>query len=138
MKIKKVEIRDYKAFYGLNEFNVEGKNLFIYGENGSGKSSFYYALKDFFQSSVEQIDLSSLRNYTLDDGDSDCSIKVEFDGQIQKILTEGTKDTEIASIRDTNRLKSFLTYKHLLSVHNVKVDDEINVFELIVNGVMKH
>ena len=48
MRIKKIEIKDYKAFYGKNEFNVDGKNLFIYGENGSGKSSFYYALKDFF------------------------------------------------------------------------------------------
>jgi len=48
MRIKKVETRDYKVFYGLNEFNVEGKDLFIYGENGSGKSSFYYALKGFF------------------------------------------------------------------------------------------
>ena len=46
MKIKKIEIKDYKAFYGLNEFNVDGKNLFIYGENGSGKNSFYYAMKD--------------------------------------------------------------------------------------------
>jgi predicted ATP-dependent endonuclease of OLD family len=44
MKIKKVEIRDYKVFYGLNEFNVEGKNLFIYGENRSGKSTIYRAL----------------------------------------------------------------------------------------------
>lgn len=25
MKIKKVEIKDYKAFYGKNEFNVDGK-----------------------------------------------------------------------------------------------------------------
>ena len=40
MRIKKIEIKDYKAFYGKNEFNVDGKNLFIYGENGSGKSSF--------------------------------------------------------------------------------------------------
>lgn len=138
MRIQKVIINKYKAFTKEEVIPIEGKNVFIYGENGSGKSSFYYALKDFFQSSVEPIDLSLLRNYTLDDGDSDCSIKVEFEGQIQKIITEGTKDTEIASIRDANRLKSFLTYKHLLSVHNVKVDDEINVFELIVNGVMKH
>jgi predicted ATPase len=55
MKIKKIEIKDYKAFYGKNKFNVDGKNLFIYGENGSGKSSFYYALKDFFQSSTETL-----------------------------------------------------------------------------------
>lgn len=55
MKIQKVEIKDYKAFYGKHEINVAGKNLFVYGENGSGKSSFYYALKDFFQSSNEAI-----------------------------------------------------------------------------------
>jgi predicted ATPase len=58
MKIQKVEIKDYKAFYGKHEINVAGKNLFVYGENGSGKSSFYYALKDFFQSSNEAIDPS--------------------------------------------------------------------------------
>lgn len=26
MKIKKIEIRDYKAFYGTKKINVEGKN----------------------------------------------------------------------------------------------------------------
>ena len=28
-----------------------GENVLIYGENGSGKSSIYNALKDFFESS---------------------------------------------------------------------------------------
>ena len=55
MKIKVIEINNYKAFYGKQKINVGGKNLFIYGENGSGKSSLYYALKDFFQSSIEDI-----------------------------------------------------------------------------------
>lgn len=41
MKIKKIVIGDYIAFYGIREINVEGKNLFVYGENGSGKSSLY-------------------------------------------------------------------------------------------------
>lgn len=65
MKIKKVEIKDYKAFYGVNEFNIEGQNLFIYGENGSGKSSFYYALKDFFQSSSETLNYDETENIFL-------------------------------------------------------------------------
>jgi AAA15 family ATPase/GTPase len=55
MKIMTIQIKNYKAFYGEHEFNVDGKNLFVYGENGSGKSSLYYALKDFFQSVVETI-----------------------------------------------------------------------------------
>ena len=65
MKIQKVEIKNYKAFYGKYEINVAGKNLFVYGENGSGKNSFYYALKDFFQSSNEQISYDETENIFL-------------------------------------------------------------------------
>lgn len=65
MKIKTIEISGYKAFYGPETFNVDGKNLFIYGENGSGKSSFYYALKDFFQSSNETINFDDVENIFL-------------------------------------------------------------------------
>ncbi len=39
MKIHTIEITDYKAFLGTYKFNVGGKNLFICGENGSGKRS---------------------------------------------------------------------------------------------------
>jgi predicted ATP-binding protein involved in virulence len=39
MKIDRIEIVNYKAFIGTHEILVKGKNLFIYGENGSGKSS---------------------------------------------------------------------------------------------------
>ncbi|MBC2744851.1 MAG: AAA family ATPase [Desulfosarcina sp.] len=102
MRIQTIEITNYKAFFGTHKINVGGKNLFVYGENGSGKSSLYYALKDFFQSSVEEIDLN---------------------------------DT---SIRDGNCLKSFLTYKHLLAVHHLKKDDSINLFDLLVTGVLQH
>ena len=49
MRIQAIEITNYKAFLGPHKFNVSGKNLFIYGENGSGKSSLYYALKDLKQ-----------------------------------------------------------------------------------------
>ncbi|MEA3544534.1 MAG: AAA family ATPase [Thermodesulfobacteriota bacterium] len=62
MKIQTIEITNYKAFLGTHKINVCGKNLFIYGENGSGKSSLYYALKDFFQSSIEDINLNELEN----------------------------------------------------------------------------
>lgn len=138
MKIQKITINKYKAFTKEETILIGGSNVFIYGENGSGKSSFYYALKDFFQSSVENVQMADLRNFTLTDGGTDCSIRVEFDGTITRTLNETTKDTNTTEIIDANRLKSFLTYKHLLGVHNVKISDKINVFELIVNGVLKH
>jgi ABC-type phosphate/phosphonate transport system ATPase subunit len=138
MKIQSITINKYKAFTKEEKIPVGGSNVFIYGENGSGKSSFYYALKDFFQSSVETVKMAELRNFNLSDGGTDCSIKVEFDGDIVKTLNETAKDTNTTQIIDANRLKSFLTYKHLLGVHNVKNSDKIDVFDLVVNGVLKH
>jgi hypothetical protein len=149
MKIKKVEIKDYKAFYGLNEFNVDGQNLFIYGENGSGKSSFYYALKDFFQSSTETLSYDETENIFLTKAQKGKGfIKVTFNPDRSGAATDQTytvkktsKDTYTAgdtSIRDAIKLKSFLTYKHLLGIHNIKKEKEIDLFELLVKGVLKH
>jgi energy-coupling factor transporter ATP-binding protein EcfA2 len=149
MKIKKVEIRDYKAFYGLNEFNVEGKNLFIYGENGSGKSSFYYALKDFFQSSTETLVYDETENIFLTKaqkgkGFIEVTFNPDKDGSAtdkKYTVKKSSKNTYVTgdtSIRDAIKLKSFLTYKHLLSIHHIKKEKEIDLFELLVKGVLKH
>jgi AAA15 family ATPase/GTPase len=149
MKIKKVEIKDYKAFYGKNEFNVDGKNLFIYGENGSGKSSFYYALKDFFQSSTETLSYDETENIFLTKAQKGKGyIEVTFNPDKDGTATDkkytvkkSSKNTYTAgdtSIRDAIKLKSFLTYKHLLGIHYIKKGNEIDLFDLLVKGVLKH
>ncbi|MBN3520720.1 AAA family ATPase [Algoriphagus lutimaris] len=149
MRIKKVEIKDYKAFYGKNEFSVDGKNLFIYGENGSGKSSFYYALKDFFQSSTEVLNYNETENIFLTKaqkgkGYIEVTFNPDKDGTASDkkyFLKKSSKNTYVAgdtSIRDAIKLKSFLTYKHLLGIHSIKKDKEIDLFDLLVKGVLKH
>ena len=149
MKIQSIQITNYKAFLGKYEINVGGKNLFIYGENGSGKSSLYYALKDFFQSSIENIDLNELENiFVSKDKKGKTSIKVQFttnDKGRRKtsnyVCSSSRNDTREAgdtTIRDANKLKSFLTYKHLLDIHHLKKHNSINLFDLLVKGVLKH
>ncbi|MBA1446016.1 MAG: ATP-binding protein [Chromatiales bacterium] len=149
MRIQTIEITNYKAFLGTHKINVGGKNLFIYGENGSGKSSLYYALKDFFQSSIENIDLNELENvFVAEKKKGKTAIKVVFkpNSQSQNKLQayhfntkkNDTRATADTSIRDGNKLKSFLTYKHLLAIHNLKKDETINLFDLLVRGVLKH
>ena len=49
--ITQIEIEGFKAF--PKNFKLDlgtGKNLLLYGENGSGKSSLYYALHALLQS----------------------------------------------------------------------------------------
>lgn len=145
MKIKTIEITNYKAFYGTHKINVGGKNLFIYGENGSGKSSLYYALKDFFQSSMEPINLDQVENIFIADTEKGkCAITVTFNPNgagrksDQTFTFSATSTNPDVPLRDANKLKSFLTYKHLLDIHHIKKDQEINLFDLLVRGVLKH
>lgn len=149
MKIQNIELKNYKAFKGEHSLKTNGKNIFIYGENGSGKSSIYYALKDFFQSSIEGIDMEAVDNIFLDEDEKgDNFIKVKFKPdkngnnrtETYELTATGknTDNSSDTSIRDANTLKSFLTYKHLLDIHHIKKDGEINLFDLLVKGVLKH
>jgi hypothetical protein len=49
-RIKSFTLCDFRAFAGPEPvtFNLDGKNLLIYGENGAGKSSVFHALDEFF------------------------------------------------------------------------------------------
>ena len=56
MKITNIEIKNFRAFPKPYQIKLDnaGKSLLVYGENGSGKSSLYLALKYFFESSVNE------------------------------------------------------------------------------------
>jgi ABC-type multidrug transport system ATPase subunit len=48
-RLHKIEIRNFKAFRDFT-FDLAGRHLLVYGANGSGKSSLYWALYTFLQS----------------------------------------------------------------------------------------
>lgn len=59
-KIKNIKLNNFKFFFGEQNLKLDKKHTLIYGENGSGKSSIYWALHCFLHSTYNpQIQISA-------------------------------------------------------------------------------
>ena len=148
MKITDIEIKNFRAFpktYHINLHNA-GKNLLVYGENGSGKSSLYLALKYFLESSVPENSEDS-RNLTFETHQNIFTedpghIKLRFlsEPQGEKNTYEWSRDVkEITDelISETSKAKGFLDYKSLLETHYLHLENEtVNLFDLLVKTLL--
>ena len=150
VKITKIEIKNFKAFRGPDEIILgqKGQNLLLYGENGSGKTSLYEALKFSLESSEnDSIRFIDYKNFSaIDDGD-DGYVRLHFtpDPNLQKETYEWSEvenalnDTEVKPIRDASKAKGFLDYKALLDTHYLHYkDDTVNVFDLMISTLLKN
>ena len=147
MKITKIEIKNFKAFYGTYQIDLHkaGKNLLIYGENGSGKTSLYKALELFLESSEsDSIKFIDHKNFfAMDDG----YVRLHFtpDSTLNKEVYEWSEsegaldDTKVQPIIDASRAKRFLDYKTLLHTHYLHYEnDTVDVFNLLINTLFKN
>ena len=148
MKITNIEIKNFRAFPKTYEINLSkaGKNLLVYGENGSGKSSLYLALKYFLESGLDTNDRSNKSNdfdnhqniFVNDPG----HVKLSFgaDPQREKNTYEWSRDiteTTDEPIIETSKAKGFLDYKSLLETHYLHRENEtVNLFDLLVKTLL--
>lgn len=79
LRIKRLSLTDFRAFPGPApvHFDLDGKNLLIYGENGAGKSSIFHALRQFFSLQPDR-SLESLKNLFSGEPAADCRVAVVF------------------------------------------------------------
>ena len=143
MRITKIEIKNFKAFRGPDEIDLgeNGNNLLLYGENGSGKTSLYEALKFFLESSEnDSIEFKNFQNiFTVDNG----YIRLHFtpDPKLQKETYEWSSanpdDAKVQPIIDASKAKGFLDYKDLLKTNYLHhEDDTVNIFDLLINTLL--
>lgn len=147
MRITDIYIHNYRAFYGEHHIALDkdGKNLMVYGENGSGKSSIFTALQMFFKASVGKVEveenifvLPSSKNTALvklNIKESPVSSKTtSFD---LKITDREIISADKAIIADANKIKGFFDYRSLLKTH-IEHKQQVDLFEILVSGILYH
>lgn len=143
-KINKLTLRNFKFFNGKVELKFDRKNILIYGENGSGKSTIYWALYTFLQSVFKAND-AQIRKYFEPRNDknlvnryanvgSPSSIKLElkdenglkFTNEISNTLIDARTDNVIL---ETALGSDFMDYKILSKIYSYYHGEDIDLFE---------
>lgn len=161
--ITKIEIDGFKAF--PNNFSIDlpdGKNLLIYGENGSGKSSLYYALHVLMQSvfkddkgvkyfkpgdtnggefipnneqliNINRFDEAKANTYTP-------NIRITFDdGKVWRLDNGGLQSENGGSesdIRMLNKDSAFINHSYISRFHAARNSEEINLWNVFYKDIL--
>jgi energy-coupling factor transporter ATP-binding protein EcfA2 len=156
-KIQSITLRNFKFFYGKeseqkqNKIELNQNNLLLYGENGSGKSSIYWALYTFLQSCLKtdkQItkyfnptDPQNLRNRFADNAD-DSAIVLEIvspTGIITKEISNKKLETNKSADTTINKIiagSDFINYKYLSKLYDFRNSEEIDLFPMFEQEVL--
>lgn len=150
MKIKRIHLNNYRAFLvnGDDEISLytidipNGENLLIYGENGSGKSSLFKALKDFFVSAgntakafeknlfyeVKENSEQPFIDLEIDDGSRH---RFSADGN-QYVLLQSAPGRNTNYISEANITNGFISYRELLKLHFRHKNEEPDLFSFFL------
>lgn len=145
-KLKSIGICDFKCFSGSHttSINIDAKNIMIYGENGSGKSSIFDALDNLFKLDGPQFndDLSRptcLRN-RFSMGDSSGHITLTFSDSYSDLVwnINDLRPDEVHYYR-IRQLSRFINYKDIMRIHiNNTQNEYIDIFYSFVNFISSY
>lgn len=148
-KIKQLDIKSFKFFKNIEPLQFDNKNILIYGENGSGKSTIYWALYTIFQSAIKENDSEIEKYFTLDNAESSLVNIFEDDEENSKVeLTlqdeSGHNPDKVFTISksliNTNKNDTliekacytgdFISYKYLFRFFDFFHKEDIDLFKL--------
>lgn len=146
MRISKIEIQNFKAFWQTQTFDIENKNVLVFGTNGSGKSSLYYSLHAFVQSSIKSD--AERQKYFLFNGDesllnihapegfpSFIRIKthVGFTYEFSPAATPSFLSNTDDAIKLANESSDFINYRFMLAFSSFRNSQKADIFPILKN-----
>mgnify|MGYP005930767459 CR=1 FL=1 len=152
--INKIHITGFKAFPNDFELQLEGKHLLMYGENGSGKSSIYYALHCMFQSPLKSDAGKKYFNANNDNGtlneqhlknlnnlDADSQVWIDFDGRHPFIYMLDKNGYHMTLTNGQHPLPAsingcFVNHQFLFHFFNFRNSQKINLFPVFIKDIL--
>lgn len=149
--IDKIKIKNFKVFGEEEIIDIGGQHLLLFGENGSGKSSIYWALYTLLQASekspekiqkyFDRGDKQHLLNiFTQDDishiqisltDEPDVWYKVSHDG----IEAEGESEKQDV-LSNLNISSDFITQRLLINFYNFRNSSEIDLWPVFKRDII--
>lgn len=130
VRINHIKLSNYKFFYGDFDLAVNGKNLLLYGENGSGKSSVYRALEYLAGKSFNAI--GNEKNIFAEAGEP--QIEFRFSNGSELIIDADLSDIpdNFTFLKGLSIFVPLLDYKKLLKVHYSPSGngDFVNIYDM--------
>jgi hypothetical protein len=157
-RIKSLQLNNFKFFQEERPIELNGNNLLLYGENGSGKSSIYWALYTLFEASLKKED--DIRKYfckTIKVEDNLINIHAkenptgsdDFNSFVEIVTTDvpekrykiSKNDVAInvnTDARFTNYASDFINYRMLLGISAFRHSWKIDLFNVFVEDIFKY
>ena len=153
-KLNEIRLKHFKYFHGQYSIEIGRKNMLLYGENGSGKSSIYWALYTFLQSVLKNEDYvkkyfdtsekGNLVNRFAGNTDSSAiellfknSQSVPQKRKISKTIvnTKSANDTFISELLISS---DFINYKLLSRLYDFRNSEPIDLFDLFEQDILTY
>lgn len=157
-RIKGIQIQNFKAFQQEQSFQIDEKHVLIYGNNGSGKSSLFWALYTFLQSSIKENDQvekyfkkyvvsdrgthQTLKNVFMDENEDsfikltaiDTETKLESTYTISHDIINTNNDSDTL-IQELNLASDFINYKLLQNFYRASHKQEVNLWPVFERDI---
>lgn len=145
MKIKRIHINNYRAFLINGDEEAaryvidlpKGENLLIYGENGSGKSSLFKALREFLMSATGGLNFQKNLFYDEAKNSEQPFIGVTLEDDREHYFSAEAARTNThanPAISEANITKGFISYRDLLKLHFRQDNKDPDLFSFFLGN----
>lgn len=148
-KIYSIEICNFKYARGVFSLPLKGLNALVYGENGTGKSTIFWALHAFLDSAFK--DKSAVEKYFTIGGDESLinrDMPVSDESYVEVTLTDNpgkkyrfSKDvveTQVDIIREACYASELINHRFLSRIYDQRNSHPLDVFQLLAKDIFPY